>query len=115
MIINGLCLNSNLSEFKAKDEINDRRFNSKITYLNKYIREVAKYAGILKKLSTHCARPTFMDHALSASGGNTYEIKQMAGHSSVKTKEVHLRQCVNCIGGGIRNKVLETLKSVGVY
>lgn len=98
--------------FEDSDIINERTINSKITYLNKYIREVAKYAGIVKKLSTHCARHTFMDHALSASGGNIYEIKEMAGHSSVKTTEVYLRQRVNGIGDGIRNKVLETLKSV---
>jgi integrase len=100
--------------FEDNDTINERTINSKITYLNKYIREVAKYAGIVKKLSTHCARHTFMDHALSASGGNIYEIKEMAGHSSVKTTEVYLRQRVNGIGDGIRNKVLETLKGVGI-
>lgn len=81
--------------FEDKDLIDERTINSRITYLNKYIREVCKYAGIVKKISSHCSRHSFLDHALSASGGNIYEVKELAGHSSVKTTEIYLRQRVS--------------------
>jgi integrase len=42
-------------------EINEIVVNSRITYINKYLKEVSKYAGIFKKISTHCARHTFSD------------------------------------------------------
>lgn len=76
-------------------EVNERSINSKLTYINKYLKEVCKYCGIFKKITTHCARHTFTDLALHVSNGNIYEVQQSLGHSSVKTTEIYGRQRVN--------------------
>lgn len=64
--------------------------NSKITYLNKYLKEVCKYAGIFKKISTHCARHSFSDISLSLNQNDIFSLKDVLGHSSVKTTEGYL-------------------------
>jgi len=81
--------------FMNVKEVNERAINSKITYLNKYLKEVCKYAGILKKVSTHVARHTFTDLALEVSGGNIYQVQQSLGHKSVRTTELYARNRVN--------------------
>jgi integrase/recombinase XerD len=75
--------------------VNEVVVNSRLTMINKYLREVAKYTGIRKKLSTHVARHTFTDLALQVTGGNIYEVQKSLGHSSVKTTELYSRQLVN--------------------
>ncbi len=81
--------------FNDGDTIDERTINSKITYINKYIKEVCKYAGIFTKISTHCARHTLIDHALTASGENIYEVKNIVNHSSVRVTEGYARQRVS--------------------
>jgi site-specific recombinase XerD len=68
---------------------------SKLAYINKYIKEVCKYAGILKKVSSHVARHTYTDIALQVSGGNIYQVQQSLGHRSVRTTEIYSRNRVN--------------------
>jgi integrase len=75
--------------------INEQVINSKITYVNKYLKEVAKYCGIFKKLSTHVSRHTFTDLALQATNENIYLVQKSLGHSSVKTTELYSRRRVN--------------------
>lgn len=75
--------------------INEITINSKLTYINKYLKEIAKYCGIFKKLSTHVARHTYTDLALEVSHGNIYQVQQSLGHSSVKTTEIYSRNRVN--------------------
>jgi len=76
-------------------QVNEQVINSKITYVNKYLREVRKYCGIFKKLTTHVARHTFTDLALKATGGNIYQVQQSLGHKSVKTTEIYGKNRVN--------------------
>jgi site-specific recombinase XerD len=64
--------------------------NSRLTYINKYLKEVCKYAGILKKISSHCARHTFSDISLELNQNDVYALKGVLGHSSVKTTEGYL-------------------------
>ena len=66
--------------FEDGEVINERTVNSRLTYINKYIKEVCKYAGILKKITSHCSRHTFIDLALTASGENIYQVKDIVGH-----------------------------------
>jgi|JI6StandDraft_1071083.scaffolds.fasta_scaffold128418_1 integrase/recombinase XerD len=75
--------------------VNEIILVNKLTYINKWLKEVAKYCGIHKKLSTHVARHTFTDLALQATNGNIYEVQKSLGHSSVKTTERYSRQRVN--------------------
>lgn len=75
--------------------INEQVINSRITYANKYLKEVGKYCNIFKKLSTHVSRHTFTDLALQATNGNIYEVQKSLGHSSVKTTEIYSRNRVN--------------------
>lgn len=76
-------------------DVNEITINSKLTYINKYLRELCKYCGIFKKISTHCARHTYTDLALQVSNGNIYQVQQSLGHSSVKTTEIYSRRRVN--------------------
>jgi integrase/recombinase XerD len=75
--------------------INEQVINSRITYVNKYLKELAKYCGILKKLSSHVSRHTFTDLALQATNENIYLVQKSLGHSSVKTTELYSRNRVN--------------------
>jgi integrase len=75
--------------------VNEIIIGNKLAYINKYIKEVCKYAGILKKVSSHVARHTYTDIALQVSGGNIYQVQQSLGHSSVKTTEIYSRNRVN--------------------
>jgi integrase len=75
--------------------VNEIIIGNKLAYINKFIKEVCKYAGILKKVSSHVARHTYTDIALQVSGGNIYQVQQSLGHSSVKTTEIYSRNRVN--------------------
>ena len=75
--------------------VNEFTINSKLTYINKYLKEVAKYCGIFKNLSTHVARHTYTDLALEVSNGNIYQVQQSLGDSSVKTTEIYSRNRLN--------------------
>ncbi len=75
---------------KADETVSESLINSRLTYINKYLREVCKYAGIFKKISTHCARHSFADISLSANQNDIFGLKDVLGHSSVKTTEGYL-------------------------
>ena len=75
--------------------VNEIVIGSKLAYINKYLKEVAKYCGIFKNLSTHVARHTFTDLALEASNDNIYQVQKSLGHTSVKTTEIYSRNRVN--------------------
>ena len=99
--------------FENRDKIDERTVNSKLTYVNKYLKEVCKYAGILKKVTTHCARHTFIDHALTASGENIYQVKEIVGHNSIRTTEGYARQRVTKVSEVVTVKVFESIKTNG--
>jgi integrase/recombinase XerD len=89
-----------------KDELVDEYIiNSRLTYVNKYLKEVCKYAGILKKITTHCARHTFTDIALTYTNENIFGVKDVLGHSSVKVTELYTR-------GRTNNKTINMVKDV---
>ena len=77
------------------DQINELVINSRITYVNHYLKELAKYCGIFKKLSTHVSRHTYTDLALLATDENIYIVQKSLGHSSVKTTELYTRNRIN--------------------
>jgi len=74
------------------ENINEIVVNSRITYVNKYLKELAKYCGIFKNLSTHVSRHTYTDLALLATDENIYKVQRSLGHSSVKTTEIYSRK-----------------------
>jgi integrase/recombinase XerD len=90
--------------------INEIIINSKVTYINKYLKEVAKYCGIFKKLSTHVSRHTYTDLALQATSGNIYQVQQSLGHSSVRTTELYTRQSVNFQRTSAVGQIMELVK-----
>ena len=61
---------------KDQKNINEIKFISKLTYINKYLKELAKYCGVFKKLSTHVARHTYTDLALRISDDNIYQVQK---------------------------------------
>jgi integrase/recombinase XerD len=73
------------------EEVNEIIISSRLTYVNKYLKEVCKYAGIFKKITTHCARHTFADISLDKNDNDIYTLKEAMGHSSIKTTEGYLR------------------------
>ena len=91
--------------------VNEIIVNSRITYVNNSLKEVAKYCGIFKKLSTHVARHTYTDLALSASNGNIYEVQKALGHTSVKTTEIYSRNRVNYERKSLIDDILLRLNS----
>ncbi len=61
----------------------------KNTYVNKLLKELAKEAGITKRLSTHIARHSFAD-ILRQKGVNLYEISKALAHSSLAITENYI-------------------------
>ncbi|MBU3714099.1 MAG: site-specific integrase [Ferruginibacter sp.] len=90
--------------------VNEIIIGNKLAYINKYLKEVAKYCGILKKLSTHVARHTYTDLALKVTNGNIYEVQKSLGHSSVKTTELYSKNRVNYDKVSLLPKILMELK-----
>ncbi|MBM3454888.1 MAG: site-specific integrase [Bacteroidetes bacterium] len=78
-----------LKDVATVDEVS---INSRITLVNKYLKELAKYCGIFKNLSTHVSRHTYTDLALLATNENIYKVQRSLGHSSVKTTEIYSRR-----------------------
>ncbi len=81
-----------MSKYECIDEI---KTNSCITVINKYLRELCKYCGIFKKVTTHVARHSYTDLALRVSNNNIYQVQQSLGHSSVRTTEIYSRKRIN--------------------
>jgi site-specific recombinase XerD len=90
--------------------INEVVINSKLTYINKYLKEVAKYCGIFKKVSTHVARHSYTDLALHVTHGNIYLVQQSLGHSSVKTTELYSRNRLSMDKEPIVMEIVNLLK-----
>jgi site-specific recombinase XerD len=91
--------------------INEIIINSKLTYVNKYLKEVAKYCGIFKKLSTHVARHSFTDLALQVTHENIYLVQQSLGHSSVRTTEIYSRNRLNMTKEPIVRGILDLINN----
>lgn len=89
--------------------INEIVINSKLTNINKYLKEVAKYSGIFKKLSTHVARHSYTDLALQVTHENIYLVQQSLGHSSVRTTEIYSRNRLNMSKEPIVRGILDLL------
>lgn len=98
--------------FLNNDQVIDEQvINSRITYVNKYLKEIAKYCHILKKLSTHVSRHTFTDLALQATNENIYLVQKSLGHGSVRTTEIYSRNRVNFERLSPMMSILSTLDS----
>jgi len=65
------------------------QLNAKTSLLNKYLSDIAKKAGIHKKISTHTARHSFADIARKKTN-NLYNLSKTLGHSSIKITEAYL-------------------------
>jgi integrase/recombinase XerD len=91
--------------------INETVINSRITYVNNYLKEVAKYSSIFKKITTHVSRHTFTDLALQASNENIYLVQKSLGHSSVKTTEIYSRKRVSFDRKSVVPDIIRNLES----
>jgi integrase len=65
------------------------RIGAKTALLNKYLKIIAKKAGIDKQISTHTARHSFADIARQKTD-NIYNLSKTLGHSSIKITEAYL-------------------------
>jgi len=93
-------------------KINELIINSKLTYINKYLKEVAKYCGIFKKLSTHVARHSYTDLALQVTHENIYLVQQSLGHSSVRTTELYSKNRLSMNKEPIVKGILNLINAV---
>jgi len=66
-----------------------KRIEAKTALINKYIKILAKKAGIEKSISTHVARHSMADY-LRRSKQDIYSISKVLRHSSIKTTETYL-------------------------
>jgi integrase len=62
---------------------------AKTALINKYLKDLAKKAGISKKITTHTARHSFADIARQKTD-NLYNLSKTLGHSSIKVTEAYL-------------------------
>jgi integrase/recombinase XerD len=67
----------------------NKQISSKTALLNKYLKEIAKLAGINKKLSNHIARHSFANN-IRKKTNDIHAIKNALGHSSIKVTEMYL-------------------------
>lgn len=65
------------------------QIGAKTALINKYLKELAKKAGITKKITTHTARHSFADIARQKTD-NLYNLSKTLGHSSLKVTEAYL-------------------------
>ncbi|MBN1183421.1 MAG: site-specific integrase [Bacteroidales bacterium] len=65
------------------------QIGSKTALINKYLKDIAKKAGINKKITTHTARHSFADIARQKTD-NIYNLSKTLGHSSLKVTEAYL-------------------------
>ncbi len=65
------------------------QISSKTALINKYLKDIARKAGINKKISTHTARHSFADIARKKTD-NIYNLSKTLGHSDLKTTEAYL-------------------------
>lgn len=68
-----------------------KRIEAKTALINKYLKDIAKQAGISKRLTTHVARHSMADY-LRRSGQSIYDISKILGHSSIKVTETYLKR-----------------------
>ena len=64
--------------------------SSATAIINKKLKKIAKLAKIDKPLSTHVARHTFAT-LLMTKGAEIYQIKELLGHSNVKTTQIYAK------------------------
>jgi len=62
---------------------------SKTALINKYLKDIAKKAGLSKNVTTHTARHSFADIARQKTD-NIYNLSKTLGHSSLKVTEAYL-------------------------
>lgn len=65
------------------------QIGAKTALINKYLKEIAKKAGVNKKVTTHTARHSFADIARQKTD-NIYNLSKTLGHSSIKITEAYL-------------------------
>ena len=80
--------------FRNEFDYSDPQFlfnqiSAKTALLNKYLKMIAKKAGIEKRISTHTARHSFADMARKMTS-SIYNISKTLGHSNTRTTEGYL-------------------------
>lgn len=80
--------------FNNESDYSDAQFlfnqiSAKTALLNKYLKMIAKKAGIEKKISTHTARHSFADMARKMTS-SIYDISKTLGHSNTRTTEGYI-------------------------
>jgi site-specific recombinase XerD len=67
-----------------------KKANSKNVLINKWIKKIAKLAGIQEKVTFHVARHSYSHHALKR-GMDHYSLSKSLGHSDLKTTEIYIK------------------------
>jgi len=81
------------------------KISSSIALINKSLKEIAKILNVEKNISTHWARHTITSIAKSL-GVDVYDLKNLLGHTSVKTTEKY----INTINDSAFTKIAEKIK-----
>ncbi len=90
--LEGKISDSYLIPLMTKEEDSEgfhEEIEAKTSYVNKYLKKIAKKAKITTTISSHIARHTFADH-LRKSGSDLYAISKSLGHSSLKMTENYM-------------------------
>jgi site-specific recombinase XerD len=79
---------------------------------NEYLKEIAKIAGIKKKMTTHIARHTFATTILLDNDVPIETASKLLGHSSLRTTQIYTKVSLKKISNNmaeLRNKLLPSL------
>jgi site-specific recombinase XerD len=78
--------------------------------MNRWLKQIADYAGIGKKFTTHMGRHTF-GFLFIASGGQIEVLQKIMGHSDLKTTQIYTHINSDQISAGVR-KMDDLLSSI---
>jgi integrase len=67
-----------------------KKVSSKNVMTNKWLKKIAKKAGIQENVSFHIARHSYSHYALK-SGMNMYSLSKSLGHTDIKTTETYIK------------------------
>lgn len=73
---------------------NKKGFRYNQNYITRSFKKYLRKAGIDERYHFHCTRHTFLTQ-LAAQGVSIYHLKEIAGHSDVKTTEIYLHTVTN--------------------
>jgi integrase/recombinase XerD len=88
-------VNFKYSKIEHENELYKKEISIKTALINKYLKKIAKDAGIEKKITSHISRHTFASIAIKKSNGDINFVQNALKHSSPKITQIYLASLDN--------------------